>query len=89
MSDKRIVEDKAVAKAAVKEVTLVVEEQAVEEEVSTKTGEPRFNESERIPSTWNFDPESDEDTIIAMNGQTQRQFNGPRKLFNELLRGGK
>ena len=86
MSDERIAEDKAAVKTAVKEVTLVVEKQAVKEEVIE---EPRFNESERIPSTWSFDPESDEDTIIAMNGQTQRQFNGPRSVFNELLRGGK
>lgn len=82
MSDERIVEDKAALKEDAKSKGAVpVEAPAVKES--------RFNESERIPSTWSFDPESDEDTIIAMNGQTQRQFNGPRKLFNELLRGGK
>ena len=78
MSDERIVEDK-----------VVVKEDAKPKEAAPIVKESQFNESERIPSTWVFDPESDEDTIIAMNGQTQRQFNGPRKLFNELLRGGK
>lgn len=82
MSDERIVEDKVVIKEDAKSKGA-----ALVEVPATK--EYQFNESERIPSTWVFDPESDEDTIIAMNGQTQRQFNGPRKLFNELLRGGK
>lgn len=46
-----------------------------------------FKPEERIPSNWLFDPESDNDTILAYNRVTGRNFKGPRADFKALMRG--
>ena len=46
-----------------------------------------FKSEECIPSNWIFDPESDNDTIIANNRVTGRSFKGPRSDFKALMRG--
>ena len=46
-----------------------------------------FKPEERTPSNWLFDPESDDDTIIAYNRVTGRSFKGPRSDFKALMRG--
>ena len=46
-----------------------------------------FKPEERIPSNWIFDPESDDDAILAYNRVTGRSFKGPRSDFKALMRG--
>lgn len=58
-------------------------------EEKQKVTETPFKADECTPSNWTFDPDSNDDTLIAYNNVTQRSFNGPRELFNKLLRGGK
>lgn len=49
--------------------------------------EAPFKADERTPYNWSFDPDSDDDTLIAYNNVTQRSFNGPRESFKALMLG--
>ena len=46
-----------------------------------------FNNSERVPASWDIQPGPEEDTIIALNANTGRTFEGTIKAFSKLLRG--
>ena len=56
-------------------------------EVKQKVTETPFKADERTPFNWTFDPDSDDDTLIAYNNVTQRSFNGPRASFKALMIG--
>ena len=56
-------------------------------EEKQKVTEAPFKADERTPFNWTFDPDSDDDTLIAYNNVTQRSFNGPRASFKALMIG--